>query len=130
MKANSELADLTGGGPTRGMDISSDAGRDPSGPRPARAQERLDGVDVRRAHALRALLGLVGDLRALGERAEAIRLDGGMVNEQVLAAVIRRDESVALVVAEPLHCSGGHCMYLHCVLCLANAEVLGAITRR
>src|SRR4051794_5894364 len=108
MKANSELADLTGGGTTRGMDISSDAGRDPSGPRPARAQERLDGVDVGGAHALRALLGLVGDLRALGERPEAIRLDGGVVDEQVLAAVIRRDEPVALVVAEPLDGPGCH----------------------
>src|SRR5215211_4106337 len=50
------------------------------------------------------------DPLTLGERAEALRLDGGEVDEAVAVAVFRRDEAEALGVVEPLHGSdGAHC---------------------
>src|SRR3954465_13901568 len=70
---------------------------------------RLDDGDVRGVRALGARLGVVGDLGALGEGLEARAVDAGVVDEQFLAAVLRRDEAEALLVAEPLHGSGGHC---------------------
>src|SRR6266540_3856870 len=72
---------------------------------------RLDGrcdADAARLRTLRPLLHLVLDLRALGEALVALALDRAVVDEHVLARVIRRDEAVALVVAEPLHGSGCH----------------------
>src|SRR5919108_6204662 len=69
---------------------------------------RLERLDVRRSRALGALLGLVAHLRALGQRLEAVALDRAVVNEQVLACVIRCDEAVALLVVEPLHGSCSH----------------------
>src|SRR2546421_6185722 len=68
----------------------------------------LERLDVRGRRALGALLGVVAHLGALGQRLEAAALDRVVVHEQILAVVIRRDESVALVVAEPLHGSCGH----------------------
>lgn len=43
------------------------------------------------------------DELADAEGAEAVGLDGGVVDEEVLAAVVWGDEAVALVVVEPLH---------------------------
>jgi hypothetical protein len=40
---------------------------------------------------------------ALGEALEASALDGRMMDETILAPVLRRDESKALAVVEPLH---------------------------
>src|SRR5205823_11779246 len=68
----------------------------------------LDQLDVGRRRALRALLGVIAHLRALGERLEAAALDRAVVNEKVLTGVIRGDEPVALVVAEPLNGSCCH----------------------
>src|SRR5215211_257856 len=85
----------------------------------------LDGLDVRRVRALGALLGVVGDLRALGQRLEAAALDGGVVDEEVLALVVRGDEAEALLVAEPLHGSGCHVMFLRGRCVLRNAEGAG-----
>src|SRR5437764_11871668 len=68
----------------------------------------LERLDVQGRRALGALFGVVTHLRALGQRLEAAALDRVVVHEQVLAVVIRRDESEALVVAEPLHGSCGH----------------------
>src|SRR5205809_7703307 len=70
--------------------------------------EALERLDVRGGGALGALLAVVAHLRALGERLEAAALDRAVVDEQILAVVIRRDESEALLVAEPLHGSCGH----------------------
>src|SRR3954452_23315481 len=53
-------------------------------------------------------LGVIGDLRALGQRLEAAGVDAGVVDEEVLATVVRRDEAEALVVVEPLDGSGCH----------------------
>src|SRR5438270_5700281 len=71
-------------------------------------QSDLDRLDVRGRRALGALLGVVAHLRALGQRLEAVALDRAVVHEQILAGVIRRDESKALIVAEPLHGSCCH----------------------
>ena len=83
-------------------------------PRPP--EQALERADVDRLGALVASLGVVGDPRALGERAIPVADDSGMVDEEVLPSLVGRDEAKALLVAEPLHGSGCH-RYLHgCVL--------------
>src|SRR5438132_10800119 len=74
--------------------------------------EALERLDVRGGGALGALLAVVAHLRALGERLEAAALDRAVVNEQILAVVVRRDEAEALVVAEPFDGSCGHFLCL------------------
>src|SRR3954470_20506335 len=69
---------------------------------------KLNDPDVRGLGSLRALAELEFDLRAFGERPEAIARDPGEVDERVLASVIGRDEAEALLVAEPLHDTGSH----------------------
>jgi len=39
------------------------------------------------------------------ERIEALGLDGAVMDEQVLPAVLRGDEPESLLIVEPLHCS-------------------------
>src|SRR3954447_22361486 len=77
-------------------------------PRARGVASRLERGDVDGLRPLVAGLGVVGDLRALGERLEAARVDAGVVDEQVLATLVRRDEAEALVVVEPLNGSGCH----------------------
>src|ERR1700737_2733886 len=62
--------------------------------------------------AFGALGDLELDLLPLGEAAEALGLDGGMVAEHVLAATVLGDEAKPLRVVEPLHDTGCH----HCFL--------------
>src|SRR5207237_497199 len=81
----------------------------------------LERLDVRGGRAFGTLLRVVAHLRALGKRLEAVALDCTVVYEQVLAGVIRCDETKALVVAEPLHSSCGHVRSLR-VCALRNAE--------
>src|SRR3954451_19723071 len=69
---------------------------------------RLERRDVDGLGALVPGLGVEADARALGERLEALGVDAGVVDEQVLAGIVRRDEAEALVVVEPLDGSGGH----------------------
>src|SRR4051812_30179489 len=69
---------------------------------------KLEDPDVGRLRALGALADLELDLRALGERPEAVPRDPGEVDERVLASVIGCDEAEALFVAEPLHDTGSH----------------------
>ena len=59
----------------------------------------------------RALLGIDDGTgrRALGERLVAVADDRAVVDEHVLAAVVRGDEPVTLGVVEPLHGSCCHC---------------------
>src|SRR5438045_861347 len=64
---------------------------------------RLQRLDVGRGRTLLALRHVEGDLLALFERLVAVHLDRAVMGEQILAAVIRRDESEALGVVEPLH---------------------------
>src|SRR5688500_11339134 len=67
---------------------------------------------VLRGRALLPLHDVELHALALVERLEAPALDGGVVDEQVLASVLGRDEAEALVVVEPLdgalraHCAG------------------------
>src|SRR4051812_5187035 len=63
---------------------------------------RLDLGDVDGLGPLVAGFLLVGDLRALRQRAIAVAGDAGVVHEQVPAAFVGRDEAEALVVTEPL----------------------------
>src|SRR3954449_1301031 len=72
----------------------------------------LQGGDVDGLRPLVTGLGVVGDLRALGERLEAVRVDPRVVDEEVLAALVRGDEAEALVVVEPLDGSGCHVLLL------------------
>src|SRR5208283_5626921 len=61
-----------------------------------------DGLQVlRRELALLALLDLVADLLTLVQVADPRPLDGGDMHEDVLRAVIRLDEAVALLGVEP-----------------------------
>src|SRR5262249_48942076 len=71
-------------------------------------RRRLQRADVDGLGALVAGLGVEAHAGALGEGAEPLRVDARVVDEEVLAGVVRRDEAEALVVVEPLDGSGGH----------------------
>jgi len=64
---------------------------------------RSGGTNVGRLGALAALARDELDLLTLLKGAEPLRLDVGVVDEEILAPVIRRDESVALLLIKPLH---------------------------
>src|SRR4051794_38749538 len=66
------------------------------------------GRDVHSLRSLAALLRLVLDAGALRQGPEPVHLDVGVVDEEVLPPLVRRDEAVALRVVEPLHSSGRH----------------------
>src|SRR5947209_11398053 len=68
----------------------------------------LDLFDVDGFGALRPCLFLERDLGPLGERAIALRVDARVVDEQVPAALIGRDEAEALLVAKPFDCACWH----------------------
>src|ERR1044071_1317332 len=64
----------------------------------------LEGAEVRRRNlAVAAGFELVRDLLAFAEGRQARALDGGDVDERVLAAVIRLDEAEALGGVEEFH---------------------------
>src|SRR5271169_2898092 len=69
---------------------------------------RLDRLDVYGLGALVALLGVIGHLRALLQRTVALAVDAGVMDKQVLVAVVGGDETKPLVVAEPLYCASRH----------------------
>src|SRR3954470_8097584 len=87
----------------------------------------LERGDVDGLGALVADLGVVGHLRALSQRLEAVGVDAGVVDEEVLAALVRGDEAEALVVVEPLHGSGSH-DFPPRPMCTANAEEAATAT--
>src|SRR3954447_19114688 len=64
--------------------------------------------DVDGLGPLVAGLGVERHLRALSQRLEAVGVDAGVVDEEVLAALVRGNEAEALVVVEPLHGSDSH----------------------
>src|SRR3954470_13136567 len=66
-----------------------------------------DAANVARLKTLLALRHLELHLITLGEAAEALGLDGGVVNEHI-RSVLARDETEALSVIEPLHSSLFH----------------------
>src|SRR5215213_10108987 len=66
---------------------------------------RSDSVDVRRLKALRPLDQIELDLSSFRKRAEALGLDRGEVDENVLSG-LRGDEAKALRIVEPLDFTG------------------------
>src|SRR4051794_13333322 len=72
------------------------------------AQMLLDRRDVDGLGTLVPGLSVVRDLGTLGERLEAVRVDAAVVDEEVLASLVRCDEAEALVVVEPLDGSCSH----------------------
>src|SRR3954468_19287064 len=76
--------------------------------RAGRQQFVLERLDVDGLGALVPGLGVVGHLGALGERTEALALDGLVMDEEVRTGLIGGDEAEALLVAEPLHGSCCH----------------------
>src|SRR3954447_8676978 len=87
----------------------------------------LERGDVDGLGALVAGLGVVGHLRALSQRLEAVGVDAGVMDEEVLAALVRGHEAEALVVVEPLHGSGSH-DFPPRPMCTANAEEAATAT--
>ena len=68
----------------------------------------LLGYDVGRARAFLPLLNVIRNGLTLGQRLEATTLNGAVMDENVLAAVGRGDETKALFVTEPLNCAYSH----------------------
>src|SRR4051794_26854224 len=87
----------------------------------------LERGDVDGLGALVAGLGVVRHLRALGQRFEAVGVDAGVVDEEVLTALVRGNEAEALVVVEPLHGSGSH-DFPPRPMCTANAKEAATAT--
>src|SRR3990172_5224994 len=81
-----------------------------------------DRSDVRRLEALRPLGDVELHLLALRQRTEAFGLDGGVVAEDVLAAVVLGDETEALRVVEPLHGAGSHVALNSFLSCFASGR--------
>src|SRR4029079_15566914 len=75
---------------------------------PRRTLRRLDRLEVRCCRALGPLRHVERDLLAILQRFEAGSLDRAVMGEEILAAVIRRDESKALRVVEPLNGTCSH----------------------
>src|SRR3954463_11018619 len=90
-----------------------------------RVERRLERADVDGLGALVAGLGVEAHAGAFGEGLEALRVDARVVDEEVLARVVRRDEAEALVVVEPLDGSGGHSDFPPGIFVLRSREVLG-----
>src|SRR3989337_513622 len=67
----------------------------------------LDLGDVLGSGALRTLHDVELHPVTLGEAAEAVRLDGGMVDEAILVPILRSDETKTFCVVEPLHRAEG-----------------------
>src|SRR4051794_7858563 len=68
----------------------------------------LDLLYVDGLRPLVAVLFLIGHLAGLLQRLEAVAVDAGVMHEQIAAAVVGRDESIALFVVEPLDGPGCH----------------------
>src|SRR3954469_12262806 len=64
---------------------------------------RSERTNVLRLRTLGALRDVELDLLVLVEGLVALRLDRGVVNEDVVAAVLLGDEAEALLSVEPLH---------------------------
>src|SRR3954451_3200376 len=83
----------------------------------------LERGDVDGLGALVAGLGVEGHLRALSQRLEAVGVDAGVMDEEVLATLVRGNEAEPLVVVEPLHGSGSH-DFLHGLCALRTRRKL------
>src|SRR6266536_3716260 len=79
---------------------------------PGSLRSGSDRVNLLGLRALGAPGDGVLDALVVLEAAVTVSLDGGVVDEDVRRAVVGGDETVALVRAEPLHCSLSHCALL------------------
>src|ERR1051325_2847231 len=86
-----------------------------------RSAANLDHPDVRGCRAFRAIHGVEADLLRFLERLVAVHLDVAVMGEELLAAVIRRDEPEALGVVEPFHGACRHNCYSNPELKCATA---------
>src|SRR5437764_14417392 len=66
------------------------------------ARRQSDQGDVYGLGALVPRFLLIGDLRALGQRAKSVPADTAELHEEIAAAAVGRDEAPAPVVAPPL----------------------------
>src|SRR5215211_6661030 len=89
---------------------------------------RLARDDVDGLGALVPGLGVIADACALGQRLVAVTADAAVMDEEVLAGLVGRDEPEPLVIAEPLHCSCSHVMYLYGVCALRTRRCCKATT--
>ncbi len=68
----------------------------------------LSRLNVRRGRTLRALLQTEFHFLAFGQGLETTALDGGVMHEDILAAVGGGDKAKTLGVVKPLYCSCNH----------------------
>src|SRR5262249_46513602 len=80
-----------------------------------RATVSADRANVLRLEPLRAPLDFELHRLTLGQGGEPLRLDRGVMAEDVLTAVILLDEAKALRLVEPLHGTSCHCLDLPAV---------------
>ena len=81
----------------------------PAGPQPTQTvSSSRSAVTLTALGPLSPCSGVVGHLRALLQRTVTLAVDAGVMDEQVLVAVIGGDEAKTLVVAEPLHGASWH----------------------
>ena len=76
-------------------------------PCPSNCEVALDAFDVLCLPALRALHDVELNLLTFLQAAKAVCLDGGEVNENVLA-ILAADKAIALGIVKPLYCSCFH----------------------
>src|SRR5207247_11318475 len=92
------------------------AGRRGAGPgsqkAPGPVRWRLERADFLGLGALLPPPGGVGDPLVVLQAAEAVSLDGGVMDEHVGGSVVRGDEAVALVGVEPLDGAFSHVLLL------------------
>src|SRR6266404_5794045 len=94
----------------------AEGGRRRAGPgsqqAPGPARWRSERADFLRLGALLPPTGGVGDPLILLQAAEAVRLDGRVMDEHVGGSVVGGDEAVALVGVEPLDGAFSHVLLL------------------
>src|SRR6476469_5909184 len=91
-------------------------------------------ADVLRLRTLGARRDVELHLLVLVERLVAVGLDGGVVDEDVLAATVLRDEAEALFGVEPLDGSLSHVRFPcscggHCALTLLKTSICADVQR-
>src|SRR5215216_1814000 len=92
----------------------------PSGKYGDAAHESSGDCEIDGLRALEVGLDLEGDLLAFAERAQARLFDGADMDENVLAAVSRRDETKTLVGVEELYGTSDHCRAFACKCTAGN----------
>ena len=68
-------------------------------------------ANVRSLQALGPLLDFKLHLLTFSDGAKAVRLDGGVVNENIFAATVLSNETKALRIVKPLHSTSCHLLF-------------------